>query len=122
VKARIFLDRMTEELVPLEKGLQPGMRDKRDNLVAKLSNISKKMHETGAKKEKKLEELKQKYRKTQDAFEDFLIKIRIDNPLYSSVRYPQLISVQSMQKEILKKGEILVRYFIMSYKVYVFLV
>jgi CHAT domain-containing protein/predicted negative regulator of RcsB-dependent stress response len=122
IKSRVFIDQMAEGLVNLEKGLKPELRDKRDNLVAKLSNISKEMHETRDNEEKKLAELKEKYQKTQNEFEDLFIKIRIDNPLYASVRYPEPISVLSLQKEVLKNGEILVRYFITSDRVYVFLV
>jgi CHAT domain-containing protein len=123
MRSRVFLDRMAEGLVRLDKGLNPELKKKHDNLVIKLSLLNKDIHQTvGGKDEKKLQELKEQYRKTEDEFDELLIKIRINNPLYASVRYPQPISVQELQKNVLKKGEILLRYFISPEKIYVFLV
>jgi CHAT domain-containing protein len=122
MKARVFLDRMAEELVPLEKGLKPELRERRDKLVAKMSNISKEMHETGVNENKRSQELKQQYLQTENEFEDLLIKIRLENPLYASVRYPKPVSLPELQKKILKKGEILLRFFISPDKTYVFLI
>lgn len=123
MRARVFLDRMAEELVRLDKGLNPELKKKRDNLVAKLSSISKQIHEAaGGKNEKKLQKLKEQYRNTEDEFDELLIKIRLENPLYASIRYPRPISVQELQKKVLKKGEILVCYFISPGKLYVFLI
>jgi CHAT domain-containing protein/tetratricopeptide (TPR) repeat protein len=122
MKARVFLDQMGEGLVPLEKGLKPGLKEKRDKLVGKLSFLSKEIHKTEVKEKKKLEQLKKEHGKVESEFEELLIKIRLENSLYASVRYPEPISVKNLQEEILKKGEILVRYFITSNKSYVFLV
>ena len=123
MKSRVFLDRMAEELVRLEKGLTPELKERRDNMMAKLSTLNKQIYEApGGEDEKKLKELKEQYRKTEDEFDELLIKIRLENPLYASVRYPQPISVQKLQKEVLKKGEILMRYFISPDKLYVFLI
>ncbi|NIM10412.1 MAG: hypothetical protein GTN82_00340, partial [Candidatus Aminicenantes bacterium] len=123
MRARVFLDQIAEGLVRLDKGLTQELKQNRDNLVAKLSLLGKKMHQTaGKKEEKKLLELKEQYRKVESEFEDLLVKIRLSNPLYASVRYPQPITVRTLQTEVLKKGEILVRYFISPDKLYVFLI
>ncbi len=122
MKARVFLDRMGEELVPLEKGLKPELRERRDDLVARLSAIGKRIYEFPGKDENKLEELKERYREVEGEFEELLIKIRLENPLYAEVRYPQPVSVGELQGEVLREGEILVRYFVAPEKVYVFLV
>jgi tetratricopeptide (TPR) repeat protein len=122
MKGRVFLDRMGEELIPLEKGLKPKLREEQDNLVARLSSISKRIYEFAGKDEKKLEELKEQYGEVEGEFEELLIKIRLENPLYAEVRYPQPVSVEDLQGEVLREGEILVRYFVAPEKVYVFLV
>jgi CHAT domain-containing protein/predicted negative regulator of RcsB-dependent stress response len=123
MRTRVFLDKMAEGLVRLDKGLTPNLKESRDKLVTKLSLISKEMYQTAGKEdEKKLEEIKEQYRKLENDFEDLLIKIRLENPLYASVRYPEPVSVQDLQKNVLKKGEILVRYFISPKKLYVFLI
>ena len=122
MRSRVFLDKMGEGLAHLGKGLKLELKEQRDRLVGKLSALSKQMHETASKDEKKLAELKEQYQKTQYEFEDLLIKIRLNNPLYADVRYPQPITVPELQKETLKENEILVRYFIAPEKLYVFLV
>ena len=122
MRARVFLDQMIEGLVPLEKGLKPEIKENRDNLVSKLSILSKEIHKTDLKEEKKLQQLKEQYRKTENEFEELLIKIRLENPLYAAVRYPQPVSVQELQNNVLKKGEILLSYFISREKTYVFLI
>jgi CHAT domain-containing protein/predicted negative regulator of RcsB-dependent stress response len=123
MRSRVFLDRMAEGLVKLNKGLMPGLKENRDKLVAKLSLLSEEMHKTaGEENEKKLKELKEQYHKIEGEFEELLIKIRLNNPLYAAVRYPQPVSVKDLQENVLETDELLLRYFISPDNVYVFLV
>jgi len=123
MRSRVFLDRMAEGLVKLDKGLPLDLIEKRDNLVAKISILSKEMNEAAGKNdEKKLKELRHQYQLIQDQFEELLIKIRLNNPLYASVRYPQPVSVKDLQKNVLETNELLLRYFISQNDVYVFLI
>jgi CHAT domain-containing protein len=123
MKARVFLDLLAEGLKKFEKGINRELQQKRDGLVAKLSLLSKEISEAAVKKdEKKLNLLKDKYSKIENEFEDLLVKIRLENPLYASVQYPEPISVADLQKNILKRNEVLIQYFITGEKVYVFLV
>lgn len=123
MNARVFLDQLAEGLIKLEKGLKQRLKEQRDILVSKLSLINKNIHKaTCEKDERKLPKLKGNLRKVQNQLEEVLIKIRSENPLFASVRYPQPISIQSLQREVLKEGEILLRYFISPEKLYVFIV
>jgi CHAT domain-containing protein/Tfp pilus assembly protein PilF len=123
LKARVFLEQLSEGLLKWEKGIAPELKEKRDKLLSKLSILSKDIHEVSNRKDnKKLQMLKENYHQVEDEFEELLIKIRLNNPIYASVRYPEPISVQDLQKEVLKKGEILVRYFISPDKLYVFVI
>jgi CHAT domain-containing protein len=120
--SRVFLDQMAEGLVPLDKGLNPQLKEERDKVVGKLSTLSRKMQETPGKEEKKLLELKEEYRRVESQFDDLLIKIRLENHLYASVNYPQPVSVRDLQTDVLKKGESLVSFFIAPGKAYAFIV
>ena len=123
MKARVFLDQLSEGLEKLEKGINQELMQKRDALVVKLSLLSKEMSEASMKKdEAQLNVLKDKYNKTELEFEDLLVKIRLENPLYVSVQYPEPISLNHLQQDILKKGEIILQYFVTNEKLYVFLV
>lgn len=120
--ARVFLDQMAEGLVRLEKGLKSELGDERDNLVGELSALSRQMQETPAKEEKKLQKLKEEYHRVESQFDDLLIKIRLENPLYASVNYPQPVTVRDLQTDVLKKGETLLSYFLSPKKAYAFIV
>jgi len=122
MRARMFLDQMGEGLTPLEKGLTTELKKERDHLVGKISALFRQMQETDPKDEKILLELKEDYRKVVSKFDDLLIKIRLENPLYASVNYPQPLSVQDLQKEILKEGETMVSYFISQDETYAFVI
>ncbi|HLP46855.1 MAG TPA: CHAT domain-containing protein [Candidatus Kapabacteria bacterium] len=122
MKARVFLDQMAEGLLPLEKGMKPELKEEKERLVGKLSALSRQMQETGSNEEKKLQELKGEYRKFESEFDDLLIKIRLENPLYAAVNYPQPLSVQYLQKEILKDNETLLSYFISPDESYAFVI
>jgi CHAT domain-containing protein len=87
MKSRVFLDQMemAEGLVLLDKGLNPQLKEERDNLVGKLSALSRQMKETPGNEEKKLKELKEEYRRVESQFEDLLIKIRLNDDFQSLV-------------------------------------
>jgi CHAT domain-containing protein/Tfp pilus assembly protein PilF len=123
MKSRVFLDRMAEGLVRLEKGLPQEFKENRNRLTTKLSLLSKKMHKTtGKKDEKELLELKRKYKETENEFGELLMKIRLKNPLYASVRYPKPLTAPILQNDVLNKNELLISYFISSRKLYAFTV
>ena len=66
--------------------------------------------------------MKEKYHQVESEFEDLLIKIRLENPLYASVNYPQPVTVHDLQTDVLKKGETLLSFFISREKTYAFIV
>lgn len=122
MKARVFLDQMAEGLIGLEKGMKPELKEEKVKIVGKLSALSKQMQESNSKDKKKLLELKKEYHNAESEFHDLLIKIRLENPLYAAVNYPQPVSVQDLQKEILKDSEALLSYFISQHETYAFII
>jgi CHAT domain-containing protein/Tfp pilus assembly protein PilF len=123
MKARVFLNLLSEGLTKMDKGISLDLKQNRDRLVSRLSILSKEISETARKKdEEKLKELKEQHRKVDNELENLLVKIRLNNPLYASLRYPGPIPVKKLRKKVLKKGELLLRFFVSNEKVYVFLV
>lgn len=123
MKSRVFLDRLSEGLVSLEKGITPELKQKRDDLVSKLSILSKEMSDAAGKDdEKKSKEIKEQYQKIQNDFEELLVKIRLNNPLYASVQYPEPLSLKDLQENVLRKEDLLLRYFVSSDTVYIFVI
>jgi CHAT domain-containing protein len=123
IQARVFLDRLAEGLERLNKGIPLDFKQKRDNLVSKLSFLGKEMSKASGYDDKtKLKELKDQHSEVKNELDDLLIKISLNNPLYASVRYPEPASVKYLQQEVLKNEELLLRYFISREKIYVFLI
>lgn len=120
IKARVFLDQLAEGLVKLEKGINQELLQKRDGLVAKLSLLSKVISQV--KDEEKLKKVKKEYQKAENEFEDLLVKIRIENPLYASIQYPEPVTVKDLQRNVLKQGELLLRCFVTKDKTFWFLI
>jgi CHAT domain-containing protein/predicted negative regulator of RcsB-dependent stress response len=123
MRSRVFLDRMAEGLVKLEKGLTTDLKEKRDKLVAKLSQLGGDISNIkGEEKENKRRLLQEQYLKIQNQFEELLVNIRLNNPLYAAVRYPEPVSVKELQKNVLQKEDFIIRYFAVRDNIYVFLV
>lgn len=122
IKARTFLDQLAEGLVPLEKGILPEFKQKKDDMVSRLSQINKQIAQVETKSDGKIKDLKEIRDKLQNELEDILIKIRLENPLYASIKYPEPVTVKKLQNDILKKGELLLHFFVSRENVYVFLI
>ena len=121
MRSRLFLDHLAEGFARIDKGISLRLKEERDNLLAKLSANEKQLYETKEKKdEKKIQNLKEIKRKLENDFDDLLINIRLENPLYASVQYPEPITVEVMQKNVLKPREILISYFVSKKKTYAF--
>lgn len=123
LRIRLFSDQMVEGLVKLEKGIDRQHLSERDRLIAELSTLTRAISESTAKKnEEKLEIAKKKYRKVENQYEDLMVKIRLNNPKYASIRYPKPITVPELQGRVLNDGEVLLRYLVANNNVFVFLI
>lgn len=123
MKARIFLDQLAEGLVDIEKGINPVLKKQRDSLVTKLSLLSKTISEAeNANEQAILEKLNKEYSQSKDELEELLMKIRLENPRYASVKYPEPINIKVLQNKILNEEELLLEYFVSGNAVYAFLI
>jgi len=122
MKARCLFDKMVEGFTKLDRGITTEQKEKRKRYVAQLSSFSKEMHKNAGKNEKKYQELKEKHRKVKKDFEELLVEIRQNNPIYKRVNYKQPITVPELQKKVLKEKELLLRYFISPNKLYVLII
>jgi CHAT domain-containing protein/Tfp pilus assembly protein PilF len=120
MKARAFSDQLAEKnLGEVEKGLNPELRQKKNELAAKLSSVQASL--VKAKGEQEYQPLKEEYKKVEGEWETLTQQIRIGNPLYASVKYPQSVTAEELQK-ILRPEEALLEYFVSDSGAYVFVV
>ncbi|MBP7866502.1 MAG: CHAT domain-containing protein [Acidobacteria bacterium] len=118
MKARLFLDRLAEGLVDLEKGVDPDLRGGLERLESDLDAARKKMQEPSPQP---LQSEESEKRKAEIALEiggiearlaEMKARIRLRNPLYASVQYPEPPAVAEMQNKVLSENEVLLEYFL----------
>jgi CHAT domain-containing protein len=125
VKARAFLDQLAESRVDLKKGIDPGMRRKRDDLersIADIGDLILAEYRRQPPDEGRIASLKSRHDRLSAELEALTREIRLKNPLYASVQYPKPIDMATLQKAILRKEEILLEYFLCSRGLYCFAV
>jgi len=121
MRARGFLDVLSDGLVEIKEGVSPALKKKLTDLETLLSQLAKEIGiKTLSGDDNDSKELKKKYETIELDYDDVLIKIRLENPLYASVQYPEPAEPQTIQKEILKNNETLLEYFISNENSYVF--
>lgn len=125
MKARLFLDQLAEARVDLEKGVSPELRTKRDHLENELSftasGIADALRKTAPDKGE-VNRLKDRQEKLQAELDKLQKQIRLQNPLYSSVQYPEPTGISELQKQVLRDDEALVEYFVSEGGIFCFVV
>ncbi|MDD8026660.1 MAG: CHAT domain-containing protein [Acidobacteriota bacterium] len=123
MKARLFLDQLAENLAGVDKGLDPALKERRDALTARLSSLAQAIEAAaGEKNEAKLSERIEEKRKAEAEFENLQMEIRLKNPAYAALRYPEPVSLDVLTKKVLRRGEVLVEYYLSGEKAFAFVV
>ncbi len=121
MKARLFLDQLAEGRTPLKKGRAPELTEKHNRLIAQLSDVRLELHQTDSKDKRTLARLEQRKKVIQSELDRLMITIRSENPVYSSVHYPQPMTLDVLRKT-LKPNETLVQYVVTPEKIFAFIV
>jgi len=125
MKARTFLDQLFEGQADLEKGIDPALRKRRDDVEIAISLLLKKIREEIQKTppdEGKISTLRNDLAKEEERLEALKREIRFQNPLYASVQYPEPITLSDLQGKILQRDEALIEYFLTKQDVYCFVI
>ena len=125
MKARTFLDQLAEERVELEKGIDPELKKKRDALEnalsAEIENIAD-AYRNSTPDEKRPAASKDRLERIGTELDRLKKQIRLQNPLYASVQYPDPVTAAELQKKILSPEEVLLEYFVASQDIYCFII
>ncbi len=125
MKARVFLDQLAEGMVDLERGIDPELKRKRDGLEAALSASAAgvvEAYHASPPDQAKIAALKATHERLSSEIEDLSRQIRLKNPVYASVRYPEPVTLAELQKTVLKPDEAILEYFLSKSGVYAFAV
>jgi CHAT domain-containing protein len=105
----------------LKKGQAPELTEKHNRLIAQLSDMRLEIHQTDSKDKRTLARLQRKKKDIQSELDRLMITIRSENPVFSSVHYPQPMSLD-MLTNTLKPNETLVQYVVTPEKIFSFVV
>lgn len=123
MKARLFLDRLTEAMADVEKGIDPAVKARRDRLEAHRDSLVEALRRAVTLgNDEAAGKLRREMAKVDDELERLRLTVRRDNPLYAAVQYPEPVTVATLQKEVLRSDEALLEYFIGAGKPWCFLV
>lgn len=125
MRARVFLDQLAEGRLDLEKGIDPALKRRRDELEKKLGDAGRSLEEEYRRRPpdpSRIETLGREHDRISGELESLRREIRLANVLYASVQYPQPVTVAEVRNRVLRPGEVLLEYFLSPAGVYCFVV
>ncbi|MGO9690881.1 MAG: CHAT domain-containing tetratricopeptide repeat protein [Syntrophobacteraceae bacterium] len=125
MKARLFLDQLAEARVDLSKGIDPGLKRRRDQLEKELSDMTNSIadaYRNKAPDDAAISKLRERQELLAGELDALKKQIRLKNRAYASVQYPEPVSLRELQKKVLKNDEALIEYLVSKGGVYCFVV
>jgi CHAT domain-containing protein/tetratricopeptide (TPR) repeat protein len=125
IKARMFLDQLAEGRVELDKGIDPDLKKVRDQLENSLSTVGNRIADEYRKSlpdERVIARLRVEQERLATELDRLRKQIRMKNPLYASVEYPEPITVSELQAKVLKSDEVLFEYFVSTKGIFCFVI
>lgn len=99
-KARAFLDRLEVSQVNLSQGVEADLLKQEEALMKRISNLNSKLFlsELGGEQKKKIGD---QLKTCEERLEALKREIRMSSPAYANLKYPQIISLEQTQKQVL---------------------
>ena len=99
-KARAFLDRLEVSKVNIARGVDSKLLDQEDRLMKEISNLNSELlkPDLSAEQEKSITESLNQY---EEQLESLKREIRMSSPAYADLKYPQIISLEQTQDQML---------------------
>jgi CHAT domain-containing protein len=108
-RARSFLELMAESKIDLRQDLTPDQRQHEAALLERISVIQKQLFKSNIAPERE-QQLKKDLGTAEDDLERFGSELRETNPEYAAIHYPEPITLDRMQQELLDADTTLVEY------------
>jgi tetratricopeptide (TPR) repeat protein len=99
-KARAFLDRLEVSRVNISQGVEKELLSQEDDLMKEVSSLNLKLFspDLGLEQEKNI---KDEIKLREEQMEALKRKIRLSSPAYADLKYPQIITLEQTQKQML---------------------
>lgn len=120
-KARAFLDRLKVSKVNISQNVDWKLLEQEEDVLSELSTLNSDLYRVEKSEEERLktEEL---LKKAEDDLEALKRKIRTLSPGYINLRYPKIITLDEVQKELLDSSTAFFEYCLTERKSYVFVI
>lgn len=118
MRARLFLDRLAESQVDLSKGVPPELKAKRDEFESRLAILRDQRrvllgeNPEGEERDRQVAALSTDIASAEKSLADLEASIRLRNPLFASVEYPEIPTVEFVRNRVLRPGEVLLEYYL----------
>jgi len=99
-KARAFLDRLEVSKVNISQGVDASLLQQEEALMKEISNLNTKLFLPRLAGEQK-KEIESQLQTCEEQLEALKREIRMSSPGYANLKYPQIISLEQTQKQVL---------------------
>jgi len=99
-KARAFLDRLEVSQVNISRGVDKELLSQEEDLMKEISGLNLKLFSPGLSKEQE-KSINEQLRLSEERVEALKRKIRLSSPAYADLKYPQIITLEQAQKQML---------------------
>jgi len=120
-KARAFLDRLEVSKVNIAHGVGRELLIQEDDLMKEISAFNSELFKPGLSDPEK-EDIRKKLNQSEDRLEALRRTIRISSPAYANLKYPQIISLEQAQMQLLDSKTAFFEYSLGEASSYVFII
>jgi len=120
-KARAFLDRLKVSQINISQGIDAGLLNQEGELMEEISNLNSKLFIPGLSSEQK-KDINDQLKLYEEQLEALKREIRMSSPAYASIKYPEIISLEQTQKQMLDNKTTFFEYCIGKKSSYAFVI
>jgi len=99
-KARAFLDRLEVSQVNISRGVDADLLKQEETLMKRISDLNSELFLSGLDKEQK-EKIEDQLKTCEEQLEALKREIRMSSPAYADLKYPQIISLEQAQEQLM---------------------
>lgn len=111
-RARSLLELLTEATANIRQSADPKLLEQERNLQQQLNTLERRRYElsSGQYTEQQLDEIKQKSQSLLTQLKQLETQIRITSPRYAALKYPEPLTLQQIQQQVLDDDTLLLQY------------
>ncbi|MBD2043696.1 CHAT domain-containing protein [Microcoleus sp. FACHB-672] len=111
-RARSLLELLTEATADIRAGVDPQLLEQEQSLQQKLNALDHQKYQlvSGSYTQTELEEIQQKIASMLAQLDQLKAKIRVTNPRYAELKYPEPLKLSEIQQQVLDENTVLLEY------------